>query len=274
MLHAALPAGARVRETPACRCGRVAAYYAPQGDFSLSGRFVKPPAELAVTANVLLIVEDGGLHAHGGWAMLPDVEKRFSFDFALPAGWQIAAVTAARRASRWPSSVTALPARPARVRVRLPQGNPAGAGVSRLFPRRADAAGLAGRLEDAERLKFPVFSVLGATHDEGALVVAARDDLTVRPEKIERLVPLDETEMGKYGLAGIVPSLAYRYENPPYAAALVVAADRAAADRPDGLLLPRYSRGARWPTTSWPTTSRRPARGGWRWSCPATPPRP
>ncbi len=35
-------------------------------------------------------------------------------------------------------------------------------------------------------------------------------------------MPLDETEMGKYDLEGIVPSLAYRYENPPYAAALVV----------------------------------------------------
>ena len=50
--------------------------------------------------------------------------------------------------------------------------------------------------------------------------------------------------MGKYDLAGIAPSLAYRYENPPYAAALVVQRTAAAADRPDVLLLPRQSRGA------------------------------
>ena len=50
-------------------------------------QMVKPAAEMAVTGNVLLIVEDAGLTARGGWAMLPDVEKRFSFDFTLPAGW-------------------------------------------------------------------------------------------------------------------------------------------------------------------------------------------
>ena len=53
-------------------------------------------------------------------------------------------------------------------------------------------------------------------------MVAAHDDLIVRPTKIEHLVPLDENGMGKYDLAGIVPSLAYRYENPPFAAALLV----------------------------------------------------
>ena len=97
-------------------------------------------------------------------------------------------------------------------------------------------------MEDAEASNFPAFSILGAAHDEGALVVAARDDLTVRPEKIERLVPLDETEMGKYGLAGIVPSLAYRYENPPYAAALVVERTAPRLTARTCLLLPRQSR--------------------------------
>ena len=270
VLTLALPAGADAEDAGA-PLRAVAAYYAPQGAFSLSGRFVKPPAELAVTANVLLIVEDGGLHAHGGWAIFPDVEKRFSFDFALPAGWQIAAVTAARLQAAAPECYGVAGQAPAGPRP-LSAGDSRGAGVSRLFPRRADAAGLAGRLEDAGA-EFPVFPVLGAAHDNGALVVAARDDLTVRPEKIEQARAAGRNRDGQ-----VRPG---RHRLPAwpiatksaYAAALVVqrTAPRLTARTvscfrvtPKGLL----------PTTSWPTTSPRPACGGWRWNCPATPPRP
>ena len=88
-LAVAAPAGAAEPAADGPPLRPMAAYYAPQGRFGLSGRFVKPPADLAVITNVLLVVEEGGLHAHGGWAMLGEVEKRFSFDFNLPAGWQI-----------------------------------------------------------------------------------------------------------------------------------------------------------------------------------------
>ena len=70
----------------------VAAYYAPQGRFGLSGRFVMPAAEMAVASDVLLVVADGGLEARGRWVISPRVRKQFSFDFSLPAGWEIAAV--------------------------------------------------------------------------------------------------------------------------------------------------------------------------------------
>ena len=220
VLAAALPLGAAESGDDGLPLRGVAAYYAPQGDFSLSGRFVKPAAELAVTANVLLVVENGGLHAYGGWAMLPDVEKRFRFDFTLPAGWQLVSLAAA---DQQPLSFECYgpPAEARRVHVRLPQGIPPGQEYRAYFHALRTPPGWLADWK-TQNVEFPAFPILGAAHDEGALVVSARDDLTVRPEKIERLVPLDANEMGKYGLSGVTPSLAYRYDNPPYAAALVV----------------------------------------------------
>ena len=220
VLAAALPLGAAESGDDGLPLRGVAAYHAPQGDFSLSGRFVKPAAELAVTANVLLVVENGGLHAYGGWAMLPDVEKRFSFDFTLPAGWQLVSLAAA---DQQPLAFECYgpPAEARRVHVRLPQGIPPGQEYRAYFHALRTPPGWLADWK-TQNVEFPAFPILGAAHDEGALVVAARDDLTVRPEKIQRLVPLDANEMGKYGLSGVTPSLAYRYETPPYAAALVV----------------------------------------------------
>ena len=43
----------------------------------------------------------------------------------------------------------------------------------------------------SQAVEFPAFAVLGATRDEGAVAVEARDDLTVRPERVEQLTPLD-----------------------------------------------------------------------------------
>ena len=102
-----------------------AAYYAPQGSFGLSGRFVMPAAEMDVASNVLLIVGDGGLEARGRWAISPCVRKQFAFDFSLPAGWEIASVTdphgACLPVERYGSAAQA-----GRVHVRLPRAVPPG----------------------------------------------------------------------------------------------------------------------------------------------------
>ncbi len=219
-LAVAAPAGAAEPAADGPPLRPMAAYYAPQGRFGLSGRFVKPPADLAVITNVLLVVEEGGLHAHGGWAMLGEVEKRFSFDFNLPAGWQIVKIF---QSNGQPLAFDRCAAAggPPRVRVHLPQGVPAGQEARAYFHAVRTPPGWLSDWK-SQTLEFPTFSIPDATHEEGALVVAAHDDLIVRPTKIEHLVPLDENEMGKYDLAGIVPSLAYRYENPPFAAALLV----------------------------------------------------
>ena len=89
----------------------------------------------------------------------------------------------------------------------------------------------------SKAVEFPAFAVVGATLDEGAVAIAARDDLTVRPEKLSQLTPLDAADKPKYGLADVDTTLAYRYENPKYAAVADCRTDPAAADGPDILLL-------------------------------------
>ena len=66
----------------------------------------------------------------------------------------------------------------------------------------------------SQSLEFPMFRVADAQRDEGAVAVAADEDLEVRPEKVERLVPITEAEMARFGLANAATNLAYRYEGP------------------------------------------------------------
>ena len=55
-------------------------------------RFTRPPAELRVTSNLLLVVRETGLEARGGFALAPEGERRFGFDFIAPPGWQVRSV--------------------------------------------------------------------------------------------------------------------------------------------------------------------------------------
>ena len=55
-----------------------------------------------------------------------------------------------------------------------------------------------------------MFGVAGAASDEGALAVAVGEDLEVRPDKLERLVPIVDEEKARFGLANSATALAYR----------------------------------------------------------------
>jgi len=54
VIQTAIPASLLRAEPGAPLLKPVVAYYAPHGEFGLSGRFVKPPAELTAITNVLL----------------------------------------------------------------------------------------------------------------------------------------------------------------------------------------------------------------------------
>ncbi len=79
--------------SPALRA--VAAWYAPQSEFTLAAQYQKPPPEMAVTTSLLLLLADKGQEVLGGLSLLPHVEKRFSFDVAVPAGWHVVSVNGA-----------------------------------------------------------------------------------------------------------------------------------------------------------------------------------
>ncbi len=219
VLVKALPATVLEARPGAAKIRPVVAYYAPQAAFGLTARFVKPPARLRVTTNLLVILEDGGLTVRGGFALVPEQEKRFAFDFSVPAGWDVTSVTADGGGVTFERY--GKPGQEGRVHVRLAQGVPAAAERQVLFtavhvPKTwfSEWAGTA--------MEFPVFAVSGAARDVGAIAVDARDDMVVRPEALERLMPLDENEKTRYGLQGVAAALAYRYDAQPYRARLTV----------------------------------------------------
>ena len=229
VLTRALPATVLEAQPGAARIRPVAAYYAPQAQFALSARVIRPPARLHVTTNVLVALEDGGLTARGGFALVPEQEKLFAFDVSAPAGWDVVSVTGhdgkAVLFQRYAAAGGG-----ARIHIRLPSGVPPGTERRVFFEARHVPAGWFGSWQDDRRaLTFPVFAVLRggrgedvAVRDTGAIAIDARDDMIVRPETLEGLMPLDANEKKRFGLEGVAAALAYRYDQQPYTAHLTV----------------------------------------------------
>ena len=220
VLAQALPTTVLAAEAGAVRIRPVVAYYAPEAKFGLAARFVKPPAKLMVTTNLLLALTDGGQEIAGAFALRPEEEKLFAFDFTVPAGWDVTDVADDRGAKvafeRYDGADKS-----GRIHVRLPVGVEAGAEKRILFTAVNVPKDWFGEWR-ATAVDFPVFAVTEATRDIGAIAVDARDDMTVRPEVLDRLMPVDDTEKAKYGLGVDAGTLAYRYEGAPYKARLAI----------------------------------------------------
>ena len=207
----------------------VAAWYAAQGDFKLTGRFSKPAATLASRASLLLVLDDQGQQMIGGFAVLPRYEKRFSLDFTVPAGWLVDRVTGPNEQPLAFERDGAADAA-GRIHVRLPEGIAKDALYTINFHATHVPKTWLGDWTK-RTLDFPLFAVVGARRDgdaretvddTGAIAVEARGDLIVQPQQIDKLTPLDDAEKAKHGLAGVVTNLAYRYEAPDYAAKISV----------------------------------------------------
>ena len=159
-----------------------------------------PPRRLAVTTNLLLNIQDKGCEVQGGFALLPAAEKRFSFDFSVPPGWTVIEVTGPDKSPAGPSSAHASEKLPGRVHVKLPQGiAPGQIYVASFRAQYTPPAWLSPW--KSQSLEFPMFRVADAQRDEGAVAVVADEDMEVRPDKVERLVPITEAEMARFGLA-------------------------------------------------------------------------
>lgn len=220
ILTQALPASVFAAEPGAPRVRAVVAYYAPDGTIDMQAKFVRPPARVLATTNLLLSVTESGLDVRGGFALAAEAEALHEFDFTAPAGWTVAEVTT-DDGTQVPFERYGAADAAGRIHVSLAKKIAPGTTGSFYFhARRVPPAWL-----DAwttTNLEFPLFAVAGAALDSGAISVDARDDLTVRPDVLTNLTPLDEAEQPKYGLVDVAGQLAYRYDAPGYRATLVV----------------------------------------------------
>jgi hypothetical protein len=220
ILTGALPDTLFRAEPGAPRVRPVAAYYAPTASYTLKARFATPPARVKATTNLLLSLQPTGQQLHGGFTLLPEIDKLFAVRFSLPSEWHVKQVTAADGAALPFERYAAGPDQ-SLVRVRLPKGVPPGERTSVLFQAVYVPPGWLGAWPK-QAVTFPAVVVQDSAADIGAIAVRADDDYEVRPGELEALTPLDEKEKEKYGLKGVASNLAYRYESQPYKAALAV----------------------------------------------------
>lgn len=216
VLTGALPPSVLLASPGAPRVRPVAAYYAPQEAFALSARFDQPPRKLLANTFLLLTLSEAEQELRGGFALTPEAEKLFALRFTAPRDWDVTEITAAD-GSKLAFERHVEDDGPARIDVRLPAGIPPGAPSSIFFRAVRTPPEWLTRWTRAE-IEFPVFAVADADRDRGAVAVAARDDLAVRPGPLVGLTPLDDAERADYGLAGMDLRLAYRYDGQPYEA--------------------------------------------------------
>lgn len=219
-LTGAIPASVLKAEPGAPMVRQVVSYYAPGNEYSLSARFVRPPAGLKVAGNSLLVIGDSGLTLQGGFALTPEAESLFQLAFTLPAGWQVTQVTAPD-GSPLPVERYPIAAGGTRISVRLTKGIPINQTQTVNYQAIFTPAGWLGEWT-TQKVEFPKVLLEGATSDSGAVAAQTTDDLIVRPDQLTSLTPLLDNEKATYGLGGITTALAYRFENRDFAASLIV----------------------------------------------------
>jgi hypothetical protein len=224
VLGAALPKTVFEAEPGAPTLRPVVAYYAPQADFELAARFLRPPAETSVMTNVLLLLGPRDQQVRGELFLAPKAEKLFAFDLSVPAAWHITGVSTPEGKplafERYGGSGEA-----GRIHVRLPRGVPPGEECRVYFNAASTPPDWLGEWQSRE-VEVPLFAVAGAVEDVGAIAVEAPDgEMQIRLVEQKNLMPLDAAERQQYGLKESETTgrvLAYRYEAQPYEARLLV----------------------------------------------------
>ena len=158
----------------------------------------------------------------------------------MPPGWTVSEVTGP---DKRPLSIERFTPEtpPGRVHVKLPQGIPPGQAYVTGISAAAYTPPAWLSTWSSQSVEFPMFRVAGANRDEGAVAVVADEDMDVRPERIEGLVPITEAEMPRFGMAGCAMNLAYRYDREGGKVDHCRRPRPIAGHRPDLLVLPNHA---------------------------------
>lgn len=222
VLTAAIPSSVFEVDPGAPQIRSVAAYYAPQSEYSLSADFARPAAQVDAVTNLLLTLAEKEQTVLGRFTLRPETDKLFEVAFSVPAGWHVSDVSwGENEVLPFETFAAAAADGRSRVRVRLPRGIAPGDSAQLLFHAVSVPAGWLGQWTESE-LAFPVFTVEGAAHESGAIAIRAIDDFSVRPDKLQQLTPMDDDEKEKHGLKDVVADLAYRFQAQPVAATLKI----------------------------------------------------
>ena len=227
LLRATLPASVFEADPGAPVVRSVAAFYAPYENYALQGQFDKPTASIEATSNLLLELTDARQLLRGAFVLRGEGVRIFAADIFVPAGWEVTRVTDKQDQplsfETYDASEESAAADAGADVADEPSGNAARIHVT--FPRGVSPGESYGIYVQAVRtptswlqswkfqeVEFPMFRVVDARGDAGALAVAAADDLAVRVEQVTGLSPLDDNQKQEYGMADVEADLAFRFE--------------------------------------------------------------
>ena len=223
-LSAAIPESVFQAEPGAPTVRQTVSYYAPSGDYQFTAEFARPPAEVHVASSGLLTLAEKELRYSGTLLIMPQAEDLFDFRLHVPSPWQVTEVAKADGTPlsferyELPSVVGALSA--TRLHVRIPGGIQAGAQMAVRFQAASSPSGWLADWE-TQRIEFPQFTLESASRDSGPIGVKVENDLAVRPEQTEGLVPLSDVERQQLTGGQEQLSLAYRFDQRPFSLRLI-----------------------------------------------------
>ncbi|MEY4176712.1 MAG: hypothetical protein RLY70_286 [Planctomycetota bacterium] len=225
VLAKALPATVATVDPTAPLVRPIAAFYAPQTGYSLRSQFKLPEPRVLATGNLLLQLSPQLWRVAGNWGLVPETDRLFSVPFTAPAGWTITTVTGGD-GKPLPFEVADAGSGRQRVRVTLPHAVAPGSAATVSFVAERSPDGWLGEWKSPRyAFDYPVFAVVGAAREDGALAIQTSDDFQVTPRDADAfrgLAPLDDNEKPNFGWAGVPTALAYRYAAHPYAASFEV----------------------------------------------------
>ncbi|MFO0903810.1 MAG: hypothetical protein U0939_12465 [Pirellulales bacterium] len=221
VLAAAIPASVATADGSAPPVRPIAAFYAPQADYSLQSIFHLPTAQLRATSNLLLRVEPQRWSVAGTLGLVPEVERLFAFDFTAPSGWRVEQVS---DGAGQPLRFDVAQEQDGKQRIHVTFAQPVAVNAPALVKfvaERTPAGWLGAWPATPFLLDFPAFRVLGATREDGAIAIQSDAEFRATPgaaDAFQSLTPLDAAEKPRYGLQDAATDFSYRYESQPYAA--------------------------------------------------------
>ena len=191
----------------------VAAYYAPQKDYSIAANFSVPAPELIVKSNSRLVIDNQMLELQGGISLVSRHDSRFGFKLQLPDQWRLNEVTGLDGGEIRFDRVGVDGS--SEFLVHLPARIPS-ASATKVFYRASLTP--EGWLEkwEANEIKFPAVVIEGETKHKGAIAISTTEDLAIKPAVVSGLELLDDADKKKFELDRNNAPLAYQFETSEY----------------------------------------------------------
>ncbi len=191
----------------------VAAFYAPQKDYSIASTFSVPDPELIVKSSSRLVIGDQLLELQGGISLISRHDARFGFTMKLPNLWRLNELTGIE-GKPIPFDRVGVDDSPEFL-VRLSKEISATSATKVFFRASATPDGWLEKWK-SNQIEFPSVVIEGETKHTGAIAVSTNEDLAIKPANVAKLEILDETDKQKFQLDRNQAPLAYQFQESDY----------------------------------------------------------